>query len=62
MLLDFFKMVVHPDHYRSNWRDGDFIVEFVPETQDDVMDAETRPTGKEAATQVNEAPVSEPAE
>ena len=30
MLLDFFKMVIHPDHYRSTWRDGDFIVEFVP--------------------------------
>lgn len=62
MLLDFFKMVIHPDHYRSTWRDGDFIVEFVPDTQDDVPDAKTGPNGTQAATLANENPVPEPAE
>ncbi len=62
MLLDFFKMVVHPDHYRSAWRDGDFIVEFAPDSQDEAPEAETHQTGKEAAVLDSVDVVTEPAE
>ena len=43
MLLDFLELISHPDHYKTTWRDGDLIVEHVPEAPEDSAGKDQQP-------------------
>ncbi len=62
MLLDFLELISHPEHYRTTWRDGDFIVEHAPEAQNVAAGSDQQLDGAEVAGLADMDLAAQPAE